>query len=901
MKKLLLSLLMIVGYAALASADEAVFDFQSETYDDMFAEKGKRADNGQAYTSDFSTSEGDVKIDFTSSSGFRLWTNGIRFYKSKSAQMKISVPGNITKVEITGNAKSSFVIEDVFTGEFSNGVYTAEDGTTVSAITFAYNNTKNNYDVTTVTVTYTPSGLEAAGLSYSNSEYTALLGQNNQFPTLENPNNLKVTYTSSNEDVATVAADGKITLVAAGSTTITAASEEGNGFAAGKASYTLTVVKSASTLAEFMTLMPNANDVAYMAGDVQVVYVNGANVYVKDATASSLIYAYNLGYNAGDIIPGGWTGKNGTFHDLFEIVPVGSMPTATEGEAPAFPVYNGQVTLDMVNTVVTLQNVVFDEATAATKTSFTGTMGDQTLTFYNSYTLESVEAGTYTVQGVVSRNYDALQIVPIAFIAPSTYSFQCPTSEQFENIASIVFTTMTGSPLREGETITDIEPGTQYYCMLKTADGYRVTSFMVGEEEALLTNPGGGNQYLATITVNGNITADMIKINTEALAPTVVDTKIYTGTLTVTLFGEDSVTPDTEVKFLTMSDDTYTLLLENFGGEGDDNMGSIEVPGITREGDNLSGHADNIVLMGGSIQATADLTGVIEGEDITINLDVVWASGVEDLGDVHIPVVFTTKSSEEPVQLSFRRKYTDGSKRYYNEISYLVGENTEIQTAYYTADPTAEDYFVTPLQNQWQEEGAYIDLTDKMIEIPVDAENFTMILKGLSGSAINWSQSCVYVDWNGNGSFIDDGETNGVINRDIKPNQTGGGMVMTETGDRDVIDLPADVNIGDTFSMLICLTEPKGVDGTGDLWGISWEWSTEIFNENLCSLINGQAYGLTLKITDSLAAIDNVATDADNAPVEYYNLQGIRVNADQLVPGIYVVRQGNRTAKVLVK
>ena len=188
-----------------------------------------------------------------------------------------------------------------------------------------------------------------------------------------------------------------------------------------------------------------------------------------------------------------------------------------------------------------------------------------------------------------------------------------------------------------------------------------------------------------------------------------------------------------------------------------------------------------------------------------------------------------------------------------------------------------------------------------MIEIPVDAENFTMILKGLSGSAINWSQSCVYVDWNGNGSFIDDGETNGVINRDIKPNQTGGGMVMTETGDRDVIDLPADVNIGDTFSMLICLTEPKGVDGTGDLWGTSWEWSTEIFNENLCSLINGQAYGLTLKITDSLAAIDNVATDADNAPVEYYNLQGIRVNADQLVPGIYVVRQGNRTAKVLVK
>lgn len=42
--------------------------------------------------------------------------------------------------------------------------------------------------------------------------------------------------------------------------------------------------------------------------------------------------------------------------------------------------------------------------------------------------------------------------------------------------------------------------------------------------------------------------------------------------------------------------------------------------------------------------------------------------------------------------------------------------------------------------------------------------------------------------------------------------------------------------------------------------------------------------------------------DADlNAPVEYFNLQGVRVAADQLVPGLYITRQGGKTSKVVVK
>lgn len=50
------------------------------------------------------------------------------------------------------------------------------------------------------------------------------------------------------------------------------------------------------------------------------------------------------------------------------------------------------------------------------------------------------------------------------------------------------------------------------------------------------------------------------------------------------------------------------------------------------------------------------------------------------------------------------------------------------------------------------------------------------------------------------------------------------------------------------------------------------------------------------------SAIDSIIVDGDeDAPVEYFNIQGVRVNADRLVPGLYIVRQGSKTFKVIVK
>ena len=44
-----------------------------------------------------------------------------------------------------------------------------------------------------------------------------------------------------------------------------------------------------------------------------------------------------------------------------------------------------------------------------------------------------------------------------------------------------------------------------------------------------------------------------------------------------------------------------------------------------------------------------------------------------------------------------------------------------------------------------------------------------------------------------------------------------------------------------------------------------------------------------------------VEESAEDAPVEFYNLNGIRVSGENLAPGLYIRRQGNKATKVLVR
>lgn len=80
-------------------------------------------------------------------------------------------------------------------------------------------------------------------LAFSENNCTVTIGaDDNIFPTLNNPYDVEVKYTSSNTAVATVGGStGDITLVGAGETTITASFEGSDEYEAGKTEYVLTV------------------------------------------------------------------------------------------------------------------------------------------------------------------------------------------------------------------------------------------------------------------------------------------------------------------------------------------------------------------------------------------------------------------------------------------------------------------------------------------------------------------------------------------------------------------------------------------------------------------------------------------------------------------------------------
>jgi hypothetical protein len=58
-----------------------------------------------------------------------------------------------------------------------------------------------------------------------------------------------------------------------------------------------------------------------------------------------------------------------------------------------------------------------------------------------------------------------------------------------------------------------------------------------------------------------------------------------------------------------------------------------------------------------------------------------------------------------------------------------------------------------------------------------------------------------------------------------------------------------------------------------------------------------------LKVIAGTSGVENVDIDENsNAAVEYYNLNGIKVNAlNDVTPGIYIRRQGTSVSKILIK
>ena len=259
-----------------------------------------------ANTTTFTINKADATVKFAS--------------KTDNAKMGENYTGQTATTTPSGLALTySSSKPDVATVNESTGAVTlVKDGTTTITASFAGN---DNYNAAEDSYTLTVAKADAvsAELSFSSQTATATYGDASvTTPTLSNPHQVALTWTSSETKVATVNSSGVVTIVGAGQTVISAAFAGNDTYTAATISYTLTVNKADATVTfasktanakmgenyvgQTATTTPSGLSLTYSSSKPDVATVNessGAVTLVKDGTTTiTASFAGNDNYNS---------------------------------------------------------------------------------------------------------------------------------------------------------------------------------------------------------------------------------------------------------------------------------------------------------------------------------------------------------------------------------------------------------------------------------------------------------------------------------------------------------------------------------------------------------------------------------------------------------------------------
>jgi uncharacterized protein YjdB len=149
----------------------------------------------------------------------------------------------------------------------------------------------------------------------------------------------EISYVSNDTGIATVSAQGVITGVAPGETTITATVAEYGIYPEASKDFKVTVteampeVTTVAGITEQITATSSSNASAYEANltGAVVSYVNGSNVFIEDASGAILLYLKDSGFKAGDTIKGKVSGTGYKYNGLPEITALGTEYTKGTG------------------------------------------------------------------------------------------------------------------------------------------------------------------------------------------------------------------------------------------------------------------------------------------------------------------------------------------------------------------------------------------------------------------------------------------------------------------------------------------------------------------------------------------------------------------------------------------
>ena len=230
--------------------------------------------------------------------------NYLMFTQNKGFLYNTQSLGTITSVSVTYTSGTSTSGQaGVYFGTTEQSIYTTTNNSTIKGQSktdtwtnttkgngfFQLSTSNKNVQITQIEITYT-SGSEGGGSGetapslttdqFSWSATTATATLPNTFdnpPTLTNTENLEVTYSSSNGEVATIDENGNVTLVGVGTADIKAtAGGEGTTFKETTVFYTLTVNKAPATPTDNVYVKVTSTE-GITNGEYLIVYEDAAN------------------------------------------------------------------------------------------------------------------------------------------------------------------------------------------------------------------------------------------------------------------------------------------------------------------------------------------------------------------------------------------------------------------------------------------------------------------------------------------------------------------------------------------------------------------------------------------------------------------------------------------------
>lgn len=490
MKKALLSVL--IGAAAFsASANQYTLVFDGDNDINGLVRQTNPKMSEWELVKEFSFKENGIDFSIKSTTetegGFALVNigypkSGLVCYASLAKatwlnpQITLTVPGgNITAVKLvmSGDAMSSldvsfngYVPEAMSEGaawsytwdanaEVDEPTTTAEGD--VETMLIAFTNSWYQRYIHYIEVTYTEDlgGKQESGLSFNEQTFDMIVGKDNAMPVLSNPNNLPITWSSSDESVATVNEKGEIIPTDGGKkygkTYIMASTVGNDKFAAGNTRYELFVIPTAKNAKELFESAPNNYDRVYVDFPATVYFGTMSYAYIEDAERNAACFrnTKNDGstsqnvitiYKVGDVIPAGWIAKNDY---KSETSTWEGLPPAVEEQVAVNYQYVDKVTKEDVNKIVILREVTFTSRTASGNNKVWGTTPNgESYEFQDTFDKDSVGPGTYNVLCAVK--YAKTSTTTYFWLAPIEYQDPSAVMEIEENAVNARYFNLQG-------------------------------------------------------------------------------------------------------------------------------------------------------------------------------------------------------------------------------------------------------------------------------------------------------------------------------------------------------------------------------------------------------------------------------------------------------------------------